>query len=205
MLYVLPFISAAIGWFTNFLAIKMLFHPRREWNLYFFRLQGVFPKRQPVLAEKLGKVVGQDLFSMVAIKERLYTQETSAEIERTIEREVDAYLERKVRDFIPPALPFVKPEKLQERVDQIRIQLRDRICRELHQFTPQLLDHLGAKLDQVDVEQMVTDKVANFSADRLESLLMNVIRTELRFVEISGAVLGFLIGLVQILLLSAFK
>ena len=35
MIYALPFISALIGWFTNYLAIKMLFHPHKEVNLGF--------------------------------------------------------------------------------------------------------------------------------------------------------------------------
>ena len=61
IVFSLPFIAAGIGWFTNYLAIKMLFHPREPINLGFYTLQGIFPKRQKVLAEKLGKVVSQDL------------------------------------------------------------------------------------------------------------------------------------------------
>jgi len=55
MLYILPFISAAIGWVTNYIAVKMLFHPREERNLILFKLQGIFPKRKAVLADRLGK------------------------------------------------------------------------------------------------------------------------------------------------------
>ncbi len=64
MIYTLPFIAAIIGWFTNFIAVKMLFHPKEPLNLGFFTVQGIFPKRQEVLAEKLGEMVARDLFSV---------------------------------------------------------------------------------------------------------------------------------------------
>ena len=49
----------------------------------------------------------------------------------------------------------------------------------------------------VDIEKMVTDKVSNFSSDKLEDLLQSVMSKEFRFIEIIGGVLGFVIGLIQ--------
>ncbi|MFT5861156.1 MAG: uncharacterized membrane protein YheB (UPF0754 family), partial [Flavobacteriaceae bacterium] len=37
MIYTLPFIAALVGWFTNYLAVKMLFHPKEPINFYFFK------------------------------------------------------------------------------------------------------------------------------------------------------------------------
>lgn len=48
-LYLLPLIGFIIGAFTNYLAIKMLFHPRKP----IFGIQGLLPKRRQVLAEKI--------------------------------------------------------------------------------------------------------------------------------------------------------
>jgi uncharacterized membrane protein YheB (UPF0754 family) len=53
--------------------------------------------------------------------------------------------------------------------------------------------------DQLDLELIVTDKVKAFSGDKLEEILFQVMAKEFRFVEIIGGVLGFLIGLLQIL------
>jgi uncharacterized membrane protein YheB (UPF0754 family) len=57
----------------------------------------------------------------------------------------------------------------------------------------------GVKND-LDIEQIVMRKVSNFSSDKLEEILNAIMSKEFRFVEIIGAVLGFLIGLIQILL-----
>jgi len=60
LIYTLPFIAAIIGWVTNYLAIKMLFHPREKINLIFFSLQGIFPKRQKGLYRSKIKICSSD-------------------------------------------------------------------------------------------------------------------------------------------------
>jgi len=51
-LLLLPVIGFLIGYFTNYLAIKMLFHPRKR----IFGIQGVLPKRKEILAKRIGEV-----------------------------------------------------------------------------------------------------------------------------------------------------
>jgi uncharacterized membrane protein YheB (UPF0754 family) len=48
----IPLISAFIGWFTNWIAIKMLFHPKEPKRILGIRFHGIFPKRQGHFAEK---------------------------------------------------------------------------------------------------------------------------------------------------------
>lgn len=48
----IPVIGFIIGYFTNWIAIKMLFHPRRK----IFGIQGVLPKRKNILARKIGEI-----------------------------------------------------------------------------------------------------------------------------------------------------
>ena len=56
-----PVISAFIGWITTWVAIKILFHPRNPKKFLGLTIQGVFPKRQQMVAEKLGAVVAKEL------------------------------------------------------------------------------------------------------------------------------------------------
>jgi len=69
MIYTLPIVGALLGWFTNFIAIKMLFHPRKPMKFLFWTLQGIFPKRQEKIASQIGTMVAQELFSIDDIKE----------------------------------------------------------------------------------------------------------------------------------------
>jgi uncharacterized membrane protein YheB (UPF0754 family) len=58
----------------------------------------------------------------------------------------------------------------------------------------------GHLKEELDIQKLVTEKVKQFSSDKLESILNAIMKKEFRFVEIIGAVLGFLIGLIQALI-----
>lgn len=61
-----PLIGAVIGYFTNFIAVKMLFRPLREVKIGNFRLPftpGIIPKGKERLAKALGAAVGENLLT----------------------------------------------------------------------------------------------------------------------------------------------
>jgi uncharacterized membrane protein YheB (UPF0754 family) len=52
--------------------------------------------------------------------------------------------------------------------------------------------------ENIDVEKLVREKVEAFSSDKLEQILFAIMKKEFRFIEIIGAVLGFIIGCFQV-------
>lgn len=61
-----PLVGAVIGYFTNFLAVKMLFRPLHEIKIGNFRLPftpGIIPKGKDRLAKALGAAVGENLLT----------------------------------------------------------------------------------------------------------------------------------------------
>jgi hypothetical protein len=44
--WVLPVAGFGVGYFTNWVALKLIFEPSRPWNLGIYTLQGLFLKRQ---------------------------------------------------------------------------------------------------------------------------------------------------------------
>jgi uncharacterized membrane protein YheB (UPF0754 family) len=79
--------------------------------------------------------------------------------------------------------------------------IKEGLMEEISVLLPQLIDQFTGKLSAtIDIEQIVTEKVANFSSDKLEEILVSIMQKEFRFVEIIGGVLGFVIGLLQVLL-----
>lgn len=193
MIYFVPFISALIGWVTNYLAIKMLFHPRNERNFFLFKIQGIFPKRKNLLAQQLGAVVSNKLFSIQSLKEEIASDEARVEISRTIEMEVEKYIRSKLKEKAPLLSRLVNENMIS--------QVINRIHQEMEALIPKMMSHLEDRLDSLDIEEMVYQKVSHFSNERIEDLLMGVIRKELKFIEFAGAALGFAIGLIQVGLL----
>ena len=61
-----PLIGAVIGYFTNLIAVKMLFFPREEKRLFGHRIPftpGAIPKGKARLAKSAGKIVQDELFT----------------------------------------------------------------------------------------------------------------------------------------------
>lgn len=195
-IYLLPLISAFIGWFTNFLAIKMLFHPREPKKILWFTLQGIFPKRQKQFAEKLGKLVSEELLSFSDIEEKITHPDNIQNLMPLVEEHIDQFLRVKLPKQMPVISMFIGEKTINE--------LKGVFISELETLFPVIMKNYMHNLQsELDLEKIVTEKVSNFSSDKLEQVLTSIMSKEFRFVEIIGGVLGFLIGLLQVFMTMA--
>jgi uncharacterized membrane protein YheB (UPF0754 family) len=193
IIFLLPIISAFIGWFTNWVAIKMLFHPKDPKRFFGLTIQGIFPKGQKQFAQKLGILVATELLHFDEIAKRIADPSQLKEVRPYIEQHIDHFLEHKLKEKLPVVSMFIGAGTLG--------QIKEGLLEEIDAMLPELMTQYTEKLKtKIDIEKMVTEKVANFSSDKLEEILVSIMKKEFRFVEIIGAVLGFLIGLIQILL-----
>jgi len=192
-LYTIPFISAFIHWLTIWMALKLLFHPRQPKKILGFTLHGVFPKRQKQIAESLGRIVGQELLSFADIEQKITNPENVRRILPLAEEHIDNFLRNKLKESMPMIAMFIGDKTIN--------QLKTVFMKELEDLFPVIMKNYVANLkDDLDLEKIVVDKIANFSSDRLETMLNQILTKEFRFVEVIGAALGFFIGLLQIFL-----
>jgi len=192
--YFFPLISAMIGWFTNFIAVKMLFYPREERNFVFFKLHGVFPKRKEVLAQRLGKVVAEELLSSERIREQVANEDTQEDLLEAVDKEVDLYLRNRREGF---GSRFVQALFHDGRLEQLRMV----IVQEIKGSIPNLVHGMGEKIADLDVEALVSEQVQQFDSKKVEDLLKSILQKELHFIELAGAILGFFIGVIQVLII----
>ena len=61
-------------------------------------------------------------------------------------------------------------------------------------------DYLICNQGQVDLKQMIEDNISAFDLERLEAIVHAVANREFRTIERLGALLGFVIGCVQVAL-----
>jgi uncharacterized membrane protein YheB (UPF0754 family) len=190
-LLLLPVISAFIGWFTNWIAIKMLFHPREPKKILGFTFQGIFPKRQQVFAQKLGSLVSRELLSFSDIEKLISHPDNFKKISPQVESHIDQFLRVKLATEMPMISTFIGEKTLEK--------LKAVFLEELNNLFPTIMQQYAKNLESdLDLEKIVVDKVAGFSSDKLEDILQQIMSKEFRFVELIGAVLGFLIGLLQV-------
>lgn len=82
-----PLIGAVIGLITNWIAVKMLFVPRKalyigKWHVPF--TPGVIPRRQEALASALGKTISQSLVRKEDLKRTLCSNGVSRTVAKSV-------------------------------------------------------------------------------------------------------------------------
>jgi uncharacterized membrane protein YheB (UPF0754 family) len=196
--YTIPFISAFIHWLTIWMALKLLFHPRQPKKILGFTLQGVFPKKQQQIAVSLGRIVGQELLSFDDIEQKITDPGNVQRILPLVEQHIDNFLRNKLKESMPMIAMFIGDKTIN--------QLKSVFMKELEELFPLIMRNYVHNLrEDLDLEKIVVEKIAGFSNDRLEAMLNEFLTKEFRFVEVIGAILGFLIGLLQILFTLLLK
>ncbi len=193
LLFLLPLIAALIGWMTNYIAVKMLFHPKEPKKIVGITFHGVFPKRQNVLAEKLGQLVADELFSVSDVSAKIKEFATSDEAMNEVGKRIEMTIRNKLVQAFPMLAMFLTDEMVEKVTGLFKNELKD--------FLSATSQGMGEKLEEnLNVEAMVKERVNAFSSEKLEKLLNQLMKKEFKFIELVGAILGFLIGCLQLVI-----
>lgn len=95
-----PLIGSVIGYFTNFIAVKMLFYPRKEIRVFGHRLPftpGAIPKGKARLGRAIGKAVGETLLTKEDIEEKLLAPEVSTGIASALTEGFSSSIKMQIR------------------------------------------------------------------------------------------------------------
>jgi uncharacterized membrane protein YheB (UPF0754 family) len=186
-------ICSFIGWITNFIAVKMLFHPRQPLQVGGLTIQGIFPKRQKALALNLAAVIEAELLSHQDIRSAMDRPEFSTRIREKILSGFTNFLDTRLGS-LHPMVGMLLDSAMMEKIKRL-------LDKELDRIVPGLLETAADELEEsLDLRRIIQDKIENLSMERLEALLMSIMAKEFRFIELVGAVLGAVIGLTQSLL-----
>ncbi|WP_160645050.1 DUF445 family protein [Chengkuizengella marina] len=116
LLLVSIIVGACIGGLTNFLAIKMLFYPRKA--VYLFKRKipftpGLIPKRKDEIAASLGRVVGDYLVTPEGLSGLVSSEEFKRKAEKKCNQWFDDLLEQEIH-LEDIALRFWTKEQVEE-------------------------------------------------------------------------------------------
>ncbi len=193
LLFLLPLIAALIGWMTNYIAVKMLFHPKEPKKIVGITFHGVFPKRQNVLAKKLGQLVADELFSVSDVSAKIKEFAISDEAMNEVGKRIEMTIRNKLVQAFPMLAMFLTDEMVEKVTGLFKNELKD--------FLSATSQGMGEKLEEnLNVEAMVKERVNAFSSEKLEKLLNQLMKKEFKFIELVGAILGFLIGCLQLVI-----
>lgn len=183
-------IGSMIGWITNYIAIKMLFRPYREINLIFFKIQGLIPKRRHEIGITLADTIQNELISLEDITKKLENADLDIEMEKVI----DSILEKKLASEITTRFPMIAMFLNESALNKIKDAIKESIMENKEQIIEMLFETLEKN---VDFKEIIVEKVDAFSLEELERITFSLAKKELKHIEIIGAILGGIIGVVQ--------
>jgi len=192
----LPVIGAVIGWITNYIAIKMLFRPYRPVRILGFTFQGLLPKRRKEFAASIARTVERDLLTVEDITRFFEGVEWEEEVDLAVAQTFEARMKSRTlgRILKTPILGLIGSEILR----QIQKSLTHKIIAKIEEQKGRLVEKFQ---NAIELKEVVSRKVEGFNMEKIESLLMDLISQELTYIEFVGAVLGFIIGFVQMIIL----
>ena len=183
-------ISGAIGWITNWVAIKMLFRPHKEINFGLFKIQGLIPKRKAEIGTGIASIIQNELISVKDVISNIDREEFSKRLNKLIDDVLDKNLKKKVKEKFPLLQVFFSDKVAKDvgnTIKDIVMENQEKIFEIFSNYAE----------ENIDFEVIISDKISNFSLDKLEEIITLLANKELKHIEVIGAVLGVLIGAIQ--------
>jgi uncharacterized membrane protein YheB (UPF0754 family) len=191
VLVLIPLISALIGWITNYLAVKMIFRPYKEISILGIKIQGLMPKRKANLAEQIGNTVEKELISHDDIKKAIDSPDFHKELSTTVVAAIENVIVNKLAASNPMVGMFLTGELLEN--------IKAMLATEVEESIPQFMGKMFEKLEgTIDFKELVRHKIEDFDMHKLEDIVYDIASKELKAIEVFGAVLGFVVGIVQV-------
>ena len=192
-LLVMVLISGAIGWITNWVAIKMLFRPHKEINFGLFKIQGLIPKRKAEIGSGIASIIQNELISVKDVISNIDREEFSKRLNKLIDDVLDKNLKKKVKEKFPLLQMFFTDKVAKDignTIKEIVMENQEKIFEIFSNYAE----------ENIDFEVIISDKISNFSLDKLEEIITLLAKKELKHIEVIGAILGMVIGAVQYLI-----
>lgn len=181
-------IGGIIGYVTNVLAIKLIFRPIKAIKIPILNLEivGLIPKRRNEIAKNIGEIIQDEFLSMDDILESIMTESDKEKVTEYIKGKIKNIAQEKM-SFVPFPIRSMLEGYIMDTVD---IEIRGAID-ELSN------DIINKAKERINIQEIVENKINELDLYELENLIIKVAKKELKHIEILGLVLGFLIGIIQ--------
>jgi uncharacterized membrane protein YheB (UPF0754 family) len=165
-----PVVGAFIGYFTNKVAIKMLFRPLVAWKIGKIRVPmtpGVIPSKRKDLAKNMGEVVGDHLLTSDEIGKGLAEEIFQSHLHALIDNRISGIMQKDLG-----SISMIIPDRFQVYLDLGSKVVTYQVKEQLRRFieSPQFDKHIGEYLEQ---------SVENALSREIESVLKGSRREEI--------------------------
>lgn len=158
------------------------------------KFQGLLPKYQPLIAEQLAEMAGNELFSFSSLKEKATDPASFDKLKPEIEFHIDHFLREKLKESFPMLSMFIG--------DKTISQLKAAFLLELESLFPVIMKSYLTNLENdFNPKKMIAEKIAGFSLEKSGILVNKTAKRLLNRLQLLGLLVGLFLGLIQVLLL----
>lgn len=185
---ILAVIGGLIGYITNVIAIKLIFRPINPIKIPILNVEiiGMIPKRKLEIANNVAQVIEEQFFSFDDIIENVITEQDKQIIIDYIKVRIKLVLNEKL-GLIPSSIRNLVQNYISEVIeDEIRCGVNE------------LSEELIIKANnRINIKEIVENKINELDLYELETIILQIIKKELKQIEVLGLILGFFIGIIQ--------
>ena len=190
-MWVMPLFGLFTGWFTDWLALKMIFHPRRPVRVLGFEWQGLFLKRRKEVSARYGELVADEIITPRNVIDAILRGPLSDRLFETIQRHVVKLVDQQA-GLARPFLVLAVGSRGYE-------QMKESVARKILQRLPDTLRHVERYAgDAMDLRNTLVTKMQQLTEEEFEGLLRPAFRQDEWLLIAVGAALGFLVGELQV-------
>jgi len=190
----IPLISALVGWFTNVVAIKMMFHPVEFVGIPpYLGWQGVIPANALRLAKVSNALITEKLLSLRELFDQTFNADSFAGkigpvVDDVTEQVIDEVANKHAKLLWDNAGEFMQRK--------VREQVRAEVIEVSRAIAMDMADDIDAIMD---IEKTVLEAMERHKG-LMGEMFYEVGRQEFKFIERSGLYFGFLFGLFQMII-----
>lgn len=188
----IPFIGALVGWLIMGAVVKLLFRPYQPRKLLGFTIQGILPKRQSQIAAQAGRLAGE-FFSINELEQRVNDPANLADVMPMIEAHIDDFLQNKISKEMPFLSMFIGNKTIGS--------LKKIFMQEIGDLLPKVVAQFAGNLKKnMNPEQLIVKKLTEIPTARIEEMFTGALSREYRNLRLVGALIGFIIGVFQVII-----
>ncbi len=194
--WVLPLCGVAVGYLTNWLALKIIFQPTEERRFGPLRLQGLFIKRQHEVAEAYASVVADDIVTVSNIAESLLYGRQADRTRKMITDAIRPEVDRVVGLAGPTIRIATGPDSYERVREAFATESVDRTLEPLRdpEFNRQRSEA---------IRHLIRDRMRTLPPDEFAGLLRPAFKEDEWMLILMGAGLGFVAGWLQLMVVTA--
>jgi len=192
--WIMPVFGFVIGFVSDWVALTLLFRPQRPRRFLGKRFHGVLHASRDQITRDYARIMAADLFQPAALLESVLTGGGADRLFALVHREVEDVLARS----LGPTRVLVRLGLGSKRYEEAKQTVVRRVLTLLPEM-PEVEEYAAAVLD---VENVLAAKMAELTTEQFEGIMRPIFKDDEWLMISVGALLGFLVGELQVELVT---